>query len=363
MKYNILFFSRGRGHGHAIPDIEIGENLRLTHPDVDLKYVSYGTGAYTFKARNYNVIDLGLSDNNGYVETLFAARDVIASNRPDLIVAHEEFAAILAARLAGINSVFISAWLPAAGTIQAESLGCASRIIVLGQPGIFPIPPGIRTAPVFVGPVLRTSTWKRGDRNSARSSLGIPRDSLVLLVMGGGWATEEQSPITEIVLSAFAMLEQPNKRLIWVASKDFAEMTHKCSKWKDVTVMHFCDDIDKLIIAANLVITKGTRGATFDAVRLGVPTISISHGKNPIDDILVPRIPSNIALNARATTSEVLHYYISQTLEYEPEPLAANKLGTAAVEAASIIHSEILRCPKSPEIKGVPPELLRSNSV
>jgi hypothetical protein len=42
----VLFFSRG--HGHAIPDMAIADELARLLPDADLKLVSYGTGEATF---------------------------------------------------------------------------------------------------------------------------------------------------------------------------------------------------------------------------------------------------------------------------------------------------------------------------
>lgn len=61
-KRAILWFSRGRGRGHAIPDIEIIRALQQQGSDCEVRIVSYGTGARTFESFGYGVIDLGLSD-------------------------------------------------------------------------------------------------------------------------------------------------------------------------------------------------------------------------------------------------------------------------------------------------------------
>jgi hypothetical protein len=44
----VIFFSRGRGHGHATPDVAIADQLARVLPEIDLKFVSYGIGEATF---------------------------------------------------------------------------------------------------------------------------------------------------------------------------------------------------------------------------------------------------------------------------------------------------------------------------
>src|SRR5687768_3344241 len=110
VKTRALFFSRGRGHGHAIPDMAIVDELESLAPEIAVSFASYATGAATFKAANRSVFNMGLAENNGFLETLFKACDLILDQKPNIIISHEEFAALPAARLAGIPSIFISAW-------------------------------------------------------------------------------------------------------------------------------------------------------------------------------------------------------------------------------------------------------------
>jgi hypothetical protein len=46
-KKKVLFFTRGRGSGHAIPDIEITNELLGLRMDVEVRFVSYASGART----------------------------------------------------------------------------------------------------------------------------------------------------------------------------------------------------------------------------------------------------------------------------------------------------------------------------
>src|SRR6187399_2767643 len=98
-KKRILFFSRGRGRGHAIQDIGIVRALEAMRPDLEVRFVSYGTGAETFRAFDISLIDLDLPDYGGVVDTSVLAGKLIGWLQPDLVVSHEEFPAIPAAKI------------------------------------------------------------------------------------------------------------------------------------------------------------------------------------------------------------------------------------------------------------------------
>jgi UDP-N-acetylglucosamine:LPS N-acetylglucosamine transferase len=73
-----------------------------------------------------------------------------------------------------------------------------------------------------------------------------------------------------------------------------------------VEILGFLDPIDKLLAAADLVITKGTFGITCECAALGIPSIALSSGINPMDDFLVPRFQGTTWLNASALTPATL---------------------------------------------------------
>src|SRR4051812_41700023 len=136
----VLFFSRGRGYGHAVPDMAISRELQNRISGLKIRFVSYAAGAHILRKNAEDVIDLKLPEANSFIATLVRSSDVIARERPSCIIAHEEFAALPAAMMRGLPSAFLSAWLPANGTIGAEALLYTQAIIVLGQPGIFRVP-------------------------------------------------------------------------------------------------------------------------------------------------------------------------------------------------------------------------------
>lgn len=302
----ILFFSRGRGHGHAIPDMAIATELHAARPDVDIRFVSYATGASTLESSDWDVVNLDLPENNPFLSTLYKAQSLIACLKPALIIAHEEFAAMAAARICGVRSIFISAWLPQPGSLQADCLADANEVIVLGDPGIFPVPHPQMPQPHYVGEIVRKMVYGPGDRLRARNELGIEASATTIMVASGGWATEARAPVAEVVLDAFRMLSNKPKVLLWVAGRDRDAIGALSRAIEEVRVFDFYSPIERLMAASDLLITKGTRGLTLEASRLGLPSISLSHGLNPVDDLLIPKIHSNLALNAKAVDAMVL---------------------------------------------------------
>ena len=334
----VLFFSRGRGHGHAIPDMDIGQELNIIDKSINIQFVSYATGAETFKACNVPVLDMGLPEGNPFILTLQKALELITNFKPKIIVAHEEFAAMAAAKITGVPAIFISAWMPQNGTVHAESLVSAAGILVIGDPGIFPMPMGVRGTVAYSGPIVRKLQFTRKDRSSLRRELNIEDDALAILVAQGGWASEQRAPILNTVLSAFFALKQTPKHLFWLAGNDVETISRRMQGMKGVHVLPFVDPMERIMAACDIVITKGTRGITLDAASAGVPSISLSPGMNPIDDMLVPRIRTNIALNANATDGTILKQYMEKVIAAPcPAPLDIDAVGNARVAAQHLL--------------------------
>jgi len=132
----ILFFSRGRGRGHAIPDMEIGRELAALDAAAQVRFVSYATGADTFEAHGIAHIDLCLPERNPINETIVAAGKVIGWLNPDLVVSHEEFMGLPAAKIFSKPAILITDWFAESEGYAMSSLRLAEKIIFLDSPGI-----------------------------------------------------------------------------------------------------------------------------------------------------------------------------------------------------------------------------------
>lgn len=309
-----LFFSRGRGKGHAIPDMAIADILQREMPDLDIELVSYATGAQALAEAGRLAADLRLPEENEYLATVTRCRDVILDRAPDVVLAHEEFAAIFAAHLADAPSLFLSAYLPPLKTVQCSSLSYAQAVVIFEQPGIFPVPELHATRLVFTGPFVREMRCARDNRKALREGLALPKDGLILLVAPGGWATEARSPLLATVLAAFAELRAADKYLVWLGGSDYENIARAMGANERVRVLKRTDEMDALLCASDLVITKANRSTVMEAASLGIPSVSLCFGHNSVDEALVARVKSDLMLSARATDGKTLAFHIERIL-------------------------------------------------
>ena len=100
-----LFFSRGKGRGHAVPDDAIARQLRSCNPAIDVTFASYDMGALTLKELGWDVVDLQLPEDNPLWETVIRVGQVLEAHQPRFVISHEEVAPLSLARAHRIPSV------------------------------------------------------------------------------------------------------------------------------------------------------------------------------------------------------------------------------------------------------------------
>lgn len=340
---DLLFFSRGRGRGHAIPDMAIMEAVHSLNGNINWQFVSYGTGASTLSEFGYKAVNLDLLDDNPFLETVTKACQVIRTNSPRFVVSHEEPAAILAAKIFDIPSIFITEFFLPANYLLTQTLGYAEIVIMLAEPGWFDEPPYLKQKIKYVGSMVREFKYHKHDREKARQELGMGNDLTVLSVLPGGWATEQREPVAELLLPAFARLEKGKKLLCWVAGNDFAALSDCVNNMNDVRVHPKLWPIEQLMVASDLIITKGNRITIMEASELGIPTISLSHGSNPIDDIIVSHIKTNTPLRVKGITSDYLARCMDAALQHRESQDRLEHRTTGPSSVAELLLSEMKR--------------------
>jgi hypothetical protein len=341
----LLFFTRGRGRGHALPDLLIADNLRRLCNTIDLQFVSYGTGAITLREAHAPVIDLGFDDDNDFLETLFRSAQCIRDFSPDLVIAHEEFAAIPAAVLSNTRVVFIVDWFLDPSTLLMQTLRYAERVLFISEAGTYQEPDYLKGRIHYTGDLIRPLSYRLSDRLRARHELGVGSGSVVISVIPGIWANESRSPIFDLIVSAVEKLTFPDKHLFWVAGTDYSHLLSRAAGRPFVNIVEHHEPIEQLMVCSDIVITKANRGTTMEVDELGVRSISLSFGFNPVDDIAVARLRSNVALNARAVTSEFLAEKLSEGVSCSRRGLHAdrpvnNRMGNAVL-VAQLLHESL----------------------
>lgn len=322
----ILFFCRGRGRGHAIPDSVIVRELAELRPDIQVHFVSYGTGARTLESLGFSLIDLDLPDDNSYAVTTVVAGQLIGELQPDLVVAHEEFTALLAAKILRKPAVLITDFFGKADSFAMECQWFADRILFLDRRGIHAEPPSAKGRTTYLGPALRRFQYRRRDRARARRELGLPASAKIITVMPGSW-TEARAPLAERLFEAYDRL-RGEKHLVWLAGADAKILSHP-----GVTVKESDWQIDRLMVASDLVITKCNRMTVRELAALGIRTLSVSYGLNPPDEVAIAGIRSNTTIRRQDLTSRVLRRALERP---EPSPTRLRSRSVSA-ELASLV--------------------------
>jgi UDP-N-acetylglucosamine:LPS N-acetylglucosamine transferase len=303
---DVLFFSKGRGRGHAIPDAAIMREFAQVRPDLDWAFASYATGAKTFQSLGYDVHDLDLPEENPFLDTVISTYRLMEKCKPRFVVAHEEFAALVAAKLMQVPAVFITDWFLKDTTLLMQPLAYAESIIFIESLGLFDEPSYVKGKVQYMGPLMRNMTYAREDRSRAREELKLSEEAVVIACLPGGWATEVRAPIADLMLSAFDQVKGTEKKLFWVAGRDTDNLIRQTKHRNDVIIVEQLWPIEQLMVASDVVVTKGNRGTIMEAAYLGIPSVSLSHGLNPVEDYIVPRIASNHPLRVKGLTPEQL---------------------------------------------------------
>lgn len=343
-KQTVLFFSRGRGRGHAIPDLAIFEALRPLTPQVEWVFASYAAGAVTLAEAGLPVIDLQLADDAPFLEVMVRAARAMVRVRADAVVSHEEFAALPAASVFGKRALFLVDFFPS-GESRRESLRYADRILFIEHRGVFGEPRELQGRVQYLGPVLRPLVVSRADRARLRQELGFGEGTRVLTMIPGAWANEKRAPLFDLVLAAFRALPGEDRRLVWVAGAEHEALAARVEGASDVRIVCQHNPIEALMVASDLALTKANRGTTIDLARLGVPSLSLSFGLNPIDEAILPRLNSNLHLDVRGLDAPFLTATFQRLLAAqrvgpppEPTPLYARSFAPeVAREIASFL--------------------------
>ncbi len=314
----ILIVVSGRGIGPALLAIAIYKNIKVFNSNIVVIFCSYGLGLRTLSEHLAIglVKDMGIRESNRFLATMFQCDRLIAEQRPDLVCAIEEHAALPAAALRPTRSIFISDWLANDGTILGEALRYASRILILGESGVFAAPAGLQVAPEYVGlvaPVAPAFQALPADRETHRRALGCEGGEFCVVVEPGNSPSEFQAPFADLILSSFYMLPYARKRLFWIAEEDFNYIKRKLAGLDSVEVVKQCSLIDPLRAAASLIVSKGDRRVSYHANALGVPCLAISFLSRHPDDVLLPRIPGTTIIFGAAISSVLLAEHMVRT--------------------------------------------------
>jgi predicted glycosyltransferase len=217
----------------------------------------------------------------------------------------------------------------------------ADEIVFLDEPGHYHVPAALEEKVTYVGPVLGVGA-EPVMRSQSPARLGLSDDTALILVAPGGSpaCSESRTPMASLVVSAFSQLRASSKRLVWIAAGDDAERVRSAAaSAHDVSTMEPHSGFWRTMAGADVVVTKGNRITVLEAAALGIPSVSISFGVNPIDDLRVIRVRTNKWCRAHELDPVGLAAHLSTALLEGRRPdCLGESARTPAIAAARRVH-------------------------
>lgn len=274
----ILYLSRGRGFSHAMYDSLIMRELKKINKNISILVASYDKGYSYFVNNEIKAFSLGLKqDEELTLKAGFRMWSLIRRFKPDLVVTDEVFIVLHITKALKIPSVLITHWFfenfnkkhPMIPVVKK-----ANHVVFVDAPEFHTIPFDFNVHLTCVGPVIRDFKYTLENKERARKELGINLRDKVILVTPGG-RHKDRSKLLEVSLTAFKELKGDNLKLILLAGELCKEYSKRYEGDERIIVKDFDWEMDRLMVASDLVICKGTFMTTWEIAYLGVPSISI----------------------------------------------------------------------------------------
>jgi uncharacterized protein (TIGR00661 family) len=319
-RHKILYLSRGRGFSHAMNDLLILKELKNINKRLSILVASYDKGYNYFLQNGFRPFNLGLRQNEEL--TLKASLKIwslIRKFKPDLVVSDEVFIVLHITKGLKIPSVLIMHWFFESFNKKHSIIPAvkkADHVIFVDTPEFHTIPPDFNVHLTFVGPVIGEFEYTLKDKDKARDELEIEKKDTVILVTPGGRA-RDRNKLLESSVEVFKELDNKNLKLILLTGELYEEYREKFKNENGIIIKDFDWEMDRLMVASDLVICKGTFSTTWELAYLGIPSISVPDLDNPIDQIHVNKMDKyNLTrrIDPRKLSKEVLLENVKELL-------------------------------------------------
>lgn len=286
---NLLYVSRGRGFGHAIPDLVAARSIRASLPNLHVTFASYASGLKLLAQSEFPVLPLhvDLAAEFDPCAMIPALVDLFDTAHPDIVVAHEMFFVPLIARSRSIPSILLTHWFftevrghPA--IMRDVAMTAADRIVLLDLEQFHKTPEFLVDKVQFIAPILRFYDHKRVGHHP------LPREPLkyALIAMGGrSWRFKNE---IDMVLAALAKLQEEQRfpygiLLLAPGSANYFRQRGASLRLTNLTVLDHVANPAALYRDALFVVGRGSYITMAELAVLGVPSLHIVSDDNPVD--------------------------------------------------------------------------------
>jgi len=316
MSLEVLYFSAVTDHRNALVDATIASELLRLEPALNITFASCDLGAAALRHLGFRVSDLDVYKNSGIWEWWICGHSLLSESRPTLVISHGEFHVLPLAKASHVPVIFLADWIGNLSDPFTQCLQYANEVIVLDEPGHLDVPPFLRGKTSFAGAVLQKAVPNAGSSLSG-APIASQRGPLAIVFVSHGLdpCKDGQFDAVSLVLEAFEAINIEAKHLFWVVGEAELELTD-CGiqdrrnvsqvKWGAYSISN--------LQFADLLITACNSERLGEFAGLGIPSISLSCGQNPIEEWRVARIPGNTALRVGGLSANALRDHMLRLL-------------------------------------------------
>jgi UDP-N-acetylglucosamine--N-acetylmuramyl-(pentapeptide) pyrophosphoryl-undecaprenol N-acetylglucosamine transferase len=330
-------------------DLLIIRELKKINKNLSILVASYDKGYVYFKGNGFRPFNLGLRQEEELtLKASLRMWTLIRRFRPDLVVSDEVFIALHITKGLKIPSILITHWFfesfyrkhPMIPVVKK-----ANHVLFVDKPEFHTIPFDFNVHLTFVGPVIREFDYTLKDKKRAKYELGIDSKDKVILVTTGG-RYKDRNKLLELSVEVFKELKDNNLKLILLTGELYEEYSERFKNESKIIIKDYDWQIDRLMVASDIVICKGTFMTMWELAYLGIPSISIPDLDNPVDQVHVNKMDKyniTVKIDSRKLNKDMLLKKVKELLNSEEErkkmSKAAKKLvnGRGQREAAEEI--------------------------
>lgn len=287
MQKRRFVISGGGSGGHIFPAIAIANALKKEVPQADILFVGakgkmemekVPKAGYPIKGLWISGLQRSLTWKNllfpiKLISSLWSARGIIKSFRPDVVIGVGGFASgptlAMAARMGVPTLVQEQNSFP--GLTNRWLAGKVDKICVAysDMQRFFPPEKLIET-----GNPVRQDLEFQGGEDQARISLNLAAGKKTILIFGGSLGA---GTLNQAMKSAYDLLQKNDVQVIWQIGKYYEQSYMGCetAQLDNVNAMIFIDDMAKAYAAADLVVCRAGALTISEISLLGKPSILI----------------------------------------------------------------------------------------
>ena len=284
-----VILSGGGTGGHIFPAVAIANAIKEAAPAADILFVGAKGRMEMEKvpAAGYPIEGLWISglqrrltvDNFMFafkvISSLFNARKIIKSFKPDVVVGTGGYASGPTLRMAS--------WLGIPTLIQEQNsfpgitnkmLASKADIICVAYKGMEKFFPSSKIR-LTGNPVRHDIEFNTKHKSEALKQFNLAEDKITLLVVGGSLGART---LNQSIHAGLRILASDNIQLIWQTGKAYADQAAKAVvefEGKGIITLPFIKEMDKAYSAADIVVSRAGAIAISELCILGMPSILV----------------------------------------------------------------------------------------